>query len=96
MAKSIKKTEVSAAAQISNISEAAMKVILSKISASSKPNPGGDNSVFVKGPTDFAQDGSFYKFSRPGDKTPLVSIEHTGGFKINAESIKAIEQQQRR
>ena len=93
MERKINKTGL-AATKVSSISPAAMKVILSKIQATTKPNPGGDRSgeAFVKGPTDFAQEGSFYKFSRPGETTPLFNIEHAGGFKIDADVVKGLEQ----
>jgi hypothetical protein len=88
MAKAIKKTEA-AEVRVNNISPAAMKVILTKIKRTN-PSPGGDSQVFVKGPTDFAQDGSFYKFSRPGESAAIINIKDGGGFKITADIVKDI------
>ena len=89
MAKAIKKMEA-AEVRVNNISPAAMKAILSKIKTKGRPNPGGDSQVFVKGPTDFAQDGSFYKFSRPGETAAIINIQDGGGFKVNADIVKDI------
>lgn len=90
MAKAIKKAEA-ATVQVKNISAAAMKVILSKMKTKSRPNPGGDSQVFVKGPTDFAQSDGFAKFSRPGDAAGIIiNVEGDGGFKINENIVKDI------
>ena len=88
MAKEIKREE-SAAVEVANISPAAMKVILAKIKAT---NPGTTQGLeaFVRGPSSFSQSKDFYKFSRPGDNTPIISIKG-GGFKITADIVKDID-----
>ncbi|MEP7109469.1 MAG: hypothetical protein ABI760_15860 [Ferruginibacter sp.] len=90
MARSIKKTEA-AVVQVNNISPAAMKVILAKINATTNPGITHGSEAFVKGPTNFAQSDGFAKFSRPGESTPIASIEGGGGFKINAENVKTMK-----
>ena len=89
MERKINKAEA-AAVKVNNISPAAMKVILEKIKGPA--NPGADRGVFVKGPTDFAQSDGFAKFSRPGETAPIISIQDDGGFKMNAEIVKGLEQ----
>jgi len=89
MDKKVNKVEA-AAVVTKNISPAAMKVILEKIKGPA--TPGMDRGIFVKGPTDHSQSSGFSKFSRPGESTAIISIQDDGGFKINAETIKGIEQ----
>jgi hypothetical protein len=87
MAKSIKKAEPAATA-VTNISPAAMKVILAKIKASNPGSPQG-KEAFVRGPSHFAQTKDFYKFSRPGESDAIISIQG-GGFKVTADIVKDI------
>jgi hypothetical protein len=89
MAKNFRKAEASMV-RVSNISPAALKVILSKIKSTTNPGVTHGSEAFVKGPTDFAQDGSFYKFSRPGENTAIINIQDGSGFKINADIVKDI------
>lgn len=88
MADNLRKSQ-GAVVKVSNISPAAMKVILEKISGPT--NPGTDRGVFVKGPTDFSQSDDFAKFSRPGESAAIINIKDNGGFKLNADVVKGIE-----
>lgn len=88
MARELKKNE-DAAVEVSNISPAAMKVILVKIKSA---NPGGTkgSDAFVRGGGGFSQTKDFTKFSSLEDHSPIVSIQG-GGFRITADLVKDID-----
>ncbi len=86
MAKAIKKAEETTV-KVSNISPAAMKVILAKVKGA--PDPGGPRSgePFVKGPTGFEQSGDFIKFILSEGKSMSLP---GNSFKITADIVKDI------